>query len=113
MSEAGLDPFGFDKPAPFEAAQQGVDGAFGDNKTRAIFQTAQHFEPVEPAWPETGQGCQLDASFAELHFPLAGRIGDHLLMVWHGLAYSQKRPFLEESSIKESSTKDHVHRRSA
>lgn len=40
VSEACLDPFGFDQTGALEPAEQRVDGSFGDHKAGAVLQPA-------------------------------------------------------------------------
>lgn len=90
MPEPGFHPFGFDETRALEASQQRINGSLGDDHARAVFHPPKHFEAIQPAGPEAGESCQLDASFAQLDFPLAGcivvsmvrcRTGDHLMTV--------------------------------
>jgi hypothetical protein len=72
MANTGFHPLGFDEASAFEAAQQGIDSALGDNQTGAVFQAAQEFQAIKAAGPETGEGGQFHASFTKLYFPLTG-----------------------------------------
>ena len=89
MSETGFDPFGLNEPGAFEAAKQRVDSALGYNETGAVFEAAQHLQPIKAAGPKCGEGGKFHAAFAELYFPFVGRILIHLHWVRSAVAYSQ------------------------
>jgi hypothetical protein len=56
MTQPGFDPLGFNEAAPFESAEERVDGALRDNKSGTILEPAKHFQTVEASGPERGEG---------------------------------------------------------
>jgi hypothetical protein len=90
MSKTRLDPFGLDQTRAFEASEERIDGAFGDDESGAVFEAAQHLQAIKATGPESGEGGQFHASLAQLDLPFIGGSGDHFLMVRTGVAYSQE-----------------------
>ena len=82
VSGVGFDPLGGEEGFVFEATEDGVDGAFGEDEAGLGFEGADDFEAVEAAAPEAGEGGHLEGSFAELGFPAVGLVGR-----WAGRAF--------------------------
>ena len=75
VAGVGFDPLGGKEGFVVEAAEEGVDGAFGENEAGLGFEETDDLEAVEAASPEAGEGGHLKGSFAELGFPAVGLVG--------------------------------------
>jgi len=78
VSGVGFDPLGGEEGLGFEAAEDGVDGAFGEDEAGLGFEDADDFEAVQAAAPEAGESGHLEGTFAELGFPAVRLVGERI-----------------------------------